>query len=78
MQTIFFQGFNTLCKLTEIGFDILCKLFPSQKIGLDILCYLSPMDTICMNCQILFSGENKKKKYLKLSSAEIFTQHAKH
>ena len=28
-----------------------------------------------MKCQILLSGDNKKK-YFKMSSAEIFTQHA--
>ena len=30
-----------------------------------------------MRCQIPFSGKNKKT-YFKMSSAEIFTQHAKH
>ena len=33
------------------------------------------METICMLCQNLFSGKNKKK-YFKMS-AEIFTQSAK-
>ena len=28
----------------------------------DILCKLSPMETICIKCQILFSGENTWKK----------------
>ena len=36
---------------------------------------LSPRETICMNCQSLFSGEEKNKKYKKtvfsLSSAEL-------
>ena len=32
-----------------------------QKTGLDISCKLSPVETICMNCPILFSGKNKKK-----------------
>ena len=36
---------------------------------------LSQMETICMKCQNLFSGKNKKK-YFKMSS-EIFTQSAK-
>ena len=36
---------------------------------------LSP--AICMKYQSLFSGENKKK-YYKMSSAVIFTQHAEH
>ena len=30
-----------------------------------------------MKCQVLYSGKNKKKKKFKMSSAEIFTQHAK-
>ena len=30
-----------------------------------------------MKCQTLFSGK-KKEKYFKVSSAEFFTQHAKH
>ena len=32
----------------------------SQKTAFDISCKLSPMETICMKCQILFSGKNKK------------------
>ena len=32
------------------------------------------IETIRMKCQILFTGEKKKKKYFKMSSAEIFTQ----
>ena len=32
----------------------------SQKTGFDISCKLSPKETICMKCQTLFSGENKK------------------
>ena len=45
----------------------------SQKIGFDISCKLSPKnpkETICMKCQILFNGENKKNN-IKLSSAEF-------
>ena len=34
------------------------------------------METICMKCQNLFPGKNTKK-YVKMSSAEIFTQNAK-
>ena len=33
--------------------------FPKKK-GFDISCELSSMKTICMKCQILFSGNNKK------------------
>ena len=34
------------------------------------------IETICMNCQILFSGKNKKKKNFSMlyMSAEIFSQ----
>ena len=32
----------------------------SQKTEFDISCKLSPLETICMKCQILFSGKNKK------------------
>ena len=28
--------------------------------GFDISCKLSPLETICLKCQILFSGKNKK------------------
>ena len=43
----------------------------SQKIGFDISCKLSPKETICMNCQSLFSGENKKRNVISLLSAEF-------
>ena len=49
--------------------------YVSYKIGFDTSCKWSPKEEICMKCQILFSRENKKK-YLKMLSAEIFTQHA--
>ena len=32
----------------------------SQKTGSDLSCKLSPLETICMQCQNLFSGKNKK------------------
>ena len=56
-------------------------LFFSWKILFDSLSKLSPYDvspkeTVCMKCQILFSRKIRKK-YFKMSSAEIFTQHAK-
>ena len=34
------------------------------------------IETICMKCQILFSGEKKNEKYFNM--AENFTQYAKH
>ena len=37
------------------------------------------MQIVSQRCQILISRENdKKKKKIKMSSAENFTQHAKH
>ena len=40
------------------------KLFSylSQKTGFDRSCKFSLMEKICMKCQILFSGEKKKRK----------------
>ena len=38
-----------------------CSYF-SQKIGIDISCTLFPMETICIKCQCLLSGKNKKNK----------------
>ena len=31
-----------------------------QNTGFDISCKLSSMETICMKCEVLFSGKNKK------------------
>ena len=42
----------------------------SQETGFDISCKLSPLETICMKCQILFSGENNKN-IISLRSAEF-------
>ena len=44
----------------------------SQKTGFDISCKLSPspLETICMKCQTLFSGKNKKN-IINLASAEL-------
>ena len=43
--------------------------YVSQKIGFSILCKLAPEETVCMKCQSLFSGKNKKN-IISLSSAE--------
>ena len=51
--------------------DVLNLLFFSQKIGFGIMSKLSPWETVGMKCQSLFSGENKKKKIVNLSSAEL-------
>ena len=41
------------------------------EIGFDISWKLSPKETICMKCQSLFSGKNKKK-YFKISLLKFF------
>ena len=64
--------FNSLSANSEDDkFIVLFFSYFSQKTGFDISCKLSPLETICMNCQSLFSGKNKKKKYFKMSSADI-------
>ena len=61
--------FSTLGKIFSRWYFSYFSYF-SQKTGFDILCKLSPIKTICMKCQILFSGENKKT-IINLSSAEL-------
>ena len=51
-----------------ISVDGLLKYFP--KIGFDISYKLSPVETICMKCQILFSGKIRKNIF-NLLSAEL-------
>ena len=75
------QNFITVATVTTLwansADDILTILFSyfTQNVGFYISCKLSPTETICMKCQILFPGENKKKDF-KLSSAENFTMSA--
>ena len=47
-------------------------IFPRKRewTEIDISYKLSPMETICMKCQILFSGNNKKN-IINLPSAEF-------
>ena len=68
----------TLSILGKIFNRLILKYFSylSQKIGIDISCKLSPEEIICMKGQSLFSGKNLTKKKFKMSSAEVFTQHA--
>ena len=50
---------NTLGKIfIRRQIDFLYFFF--QKTGFDISCKLSPLETICMECQILFPEKNKK------------------
>ena len=53
----------TLSMLGKITADDILKYFSYfyRKIGFAISCKLSPQETICMKCQSLFSGKNKKK-----------------
>ena len=59
--------FSTLGKYFSKQFLNIFLIF-SQKIGFDISCRLSM--TICMKCQSLFSGKNKKN-IINLLSAEF-------
>ena len=54
-----FEVFFLIFFSQKTGFDISCKLSP-KKTGFDIQCKLSK-DTICMKCQILFSGKKEEK-----------------
>ena len=54
----------------EIVF-LLFLLFFSQKISFYISCKVSSLETICIKCQSLFSGKNKKKNSINLSSPEF-------
>ena len=66
-----FQTFNTICWVKVSAEAILQHLsYFFQKIGFDISCKLSPKETICMKCQSLFSGKNKKN-IVKLLSVEF-------
>ena len=53
----------TLSVLGEKFTNDILKYFSyfSQKTGFDFSCTLSPQETMCMKCQSLFSGKNKKK-----------------
>ena len=69
-----------MCSFTHLMFSTLDKIFSrqpagdmlifSQKTGFDISCKLSPLETICMKCQIVFSGKIRKN-ITNLSSAEL-------
>ena len=49
---------STLGKNFSRHFEI---FFSKKKIGFDISCKLSPLETICIKCQSLFSGEKIRK-----------------
>ena len=57
---------STVDKLTDLLF------IPQTIIDLDIPCILSPYKTIFIKCRSIL-----EEKSLKMSSAEMFTQHAK-
>ena len=69
------KGYLTLSTLGKIFSrrHIGVFFFSSQKTGFDISCKLSPVETICMKCQVLFSGKNNKN-ITNLSSAELFVR----
>ena len=66
------RGHLSLALWVKFSADYILKYFSqfSLKSGFDISCKLSPMETICMKCQILFSGKNKKN-VINLSSVEL-------
>ena len=51
----FILTFTTLSGLVQPT-----TIYFSQKTGFDISCKLSSLETICMECQNLFLGKNKK------------------
>ena len=59
---------NVFVKILEDSILKFCSYFP-KEIGFDIPRTLSLTKTICMECQSLFSGKNKKK--IIKSSAEF-------
>ena len=78
--------FTTLW-VNSAGDKLIYFSYFSQKTGSDISCKLSPMETTCMKCQSLFSGQNKKNiskcrllKFLPsmLSVYNYLTFHDKH
>ena len=71
-KSFFFCVVYSLSDWIKISADDNLKYFSyfSQETGFDISCKLSLMETICIKCQILFSGKNKKN-FINLSSAEL-------
>ena len=66
------QSLYRLAFWVKFSADDILKYFSffPQKTGFDISCKLSPLETICMECQILFPWKNKKNVN-NLSSAEL-------
>ena len=54
----FFRGGGD--RVGGVCFVFLFFFYFSQETGFGILCLLSPFQTICMNCEILFSGKISK------------------
>ena len=52
----------TFTTIWTISADNKFLFFPPRKRRFDISSKLSPMETICMKCQILFFGKNKKTR----------------
>ena len=74
-----FIGISCFCDVTPVLFHSMGK-FSRQRTD-DIISYFPTkqdlrFETICMECQILFSWK-KLEKYFKMLYAENFTQHAK-
>ena len=65
-------NFTTLLTNSAADRLIIFSCF-SPRTGFDVSCKLSLMEIICMKCQILFSGKNKKT-YFRMLCAENFAQ----
>ena len=61
-DTILYYLFLIFPRKKNLTFHANClPTYFFKKIGFDSTCKLSPEETICMKCQILFSGKNKIK-----------------
>ena len=52
-------GGRTFSSENTVLVDNIFLIFHKKDGGFDVSCKLSPLKTICMKCQILFSGKNK-------------------
>ena len=62
-------NFNESLTNDVVSFEQLGPGYFYQETGFDVSCKLSPLETVCMKCRILFSGENKKN--ISSSSADF-------
>ena len=63
-----FGRFSAICYKLYNSFDV---LFVFQIIGFDISCKFSPKETICMNCQSIFSEKKNRENITKTCLYDI-------